>query len=86
MGNITECSESRGVFYQSLKIMRLRFIYLFVSLAYTFKRHELSLVDYMLWVIQAAVGASDVVPAMSILGRDGIDSRHGWLSFYGWMD
>ena len=32
-------NESRGVFYQSLKIMRLRFIYLFVSLAYTFKRH-----------------------------------------------
>ena len=33
-------NESRGVFYQSLKIIRLRFIYLFVSLAYTFKRHE----------------------------------------------
>ena len=32
-------NESRGVFYQLLKIMRLRFIYLFVSLAYTFKRH-----------------------------------------------
>ena len=31
---------SRGVFYQSLKILRLRFIYLFVSLAYTFKIHE----------------------------------------------
>ena len=33
-------NESRGVFYQSLKIIRLRFIYLFVSLACTFKRHE----------------------------------------------
>ena len=33
-------NESRGVFYQSLQIIRLRFIYLFVSLAYTLKRHE----------------------------------------------
>ena len=33
-------NESRGVFYQSLKIMQLRFIYLFDSLAYPFKRHE----------------------------------------------
>jgi len=33
-------NESRGEFYQSLKIIRLRFIYLFVSLAYTLKRHE----------------------------------------------
>ena len=32
------------------------------------------------------VGASDVVPAMLIFGRDGIDTRHGWLSFYRWMD
>jgi len=23
---------------------------------------------------------------MSIFGRDGIDTRHGWLSFCGWMD
>ena len=42
VGAAEQCkrNESRGVFYQSLTIMRLRYIYLLVSLAYTFKRHE----------------------------------------------
>ena len=43
VGAAEQCkrNESRGVFYRSLKIIRLLFIYLFlVSLAYTFKRHE----------------------------------------------
>ena len=66
-------NESRGVFYQSLTIMRLRFIYLFVSLAYTFKRHEWSLAEYMLWTIQAVVGASDVVPCQYL---DAMESIH----------
>ena len=40
----------------------------------------------MLSAIQAVVGASDVRRTISIFGRDGIDTCHGWLSFYGWMD
>jgi len=32
-------NDSSGVFYQSLKTTRLRITYLFVWLAYTFKRH-----------------------------------------------
>ena len=56
-------NELRGIFSQSFKIIRLRFFFgLLVSLVYTFKRHEYSLGEYMLWTIQPDFGASNVVP------------------------
>jgi len=57
-------NESRGVFYQLLKIMRLRYTYLFVSLAYTFKRHGYSSGECMLWTKRAIVGASDAMESI----------------------